>query len=348
MERVDHVMQHQKNHLAPQDFGVSRRRILRGLAATAGALAISRGSAIAQSNYPTNTVRIISPFAPGGNTDIVARLLANHLTTAWHQPVIVENRAGAGATIGTDYVAKSPPDGQTLLIATLAATAIAPSVYSKLPYDPSKDLVAITGLTIGYSAIGITPSLPVRTLPELIAYARARPKQLFFASPGIGVSSHLAMENFAHVTNLQIDHIPYHGSAPALTAVMTGEVQMTFDPISTMAPLIQDGKIRALAVSGPKRSPLLPDVPTLDELGYPNVQSAAWTGLMAPAGTPRQIIDKIQHDAQSLLHGEEFKSRLAAMANEVLDLPSEEFADFVKKQTQSWGEIAQRVGAKLD
>ncbi len=202
MERVDHVMQHQKNHLAPQDFGVSRRRILRGLAATAGALAISRGSAIAQSNYPTNTVRIISPFAPGGNTDIVARLLANHLTTAWHQPVIVENRAGAGATIGTDYVAKSPPDGQTLLIATLAATAIAPSVYSKLPYDPSKDLVAITGLTIGYSAIGITPSLPVRTLPELIAYARARPKQLFFASPGIGVSSHLAMENFAHVTNL--------------------------------------------------------------------------------------------------------------------------------------------------
>jgi tripartite-type tricarboxylate transporter receptor subunit TctC len=342
------VMQHQRSRLATQGSRVSRRRILGGLAVTVGTLAVSRGGVIAQGNYPTSSVRIISPFAPGGNTDIVARLLANHLTTTWHQPVIVENRAGAGATVGTDYVAKSPPDGQTLLIATLAATAIAPSVYSKLPYDPSKDLVAITGLTIGYSAIGVTPSLPVKTLPELIAYAKARPKQLFFASPGIGVSSHLAMENFAHVTNLQIDHVPYRGSAPALTAVMTGEVQMTFDPISTMAPLIQDGKIRALAVSGPKRSPLLPEVPTLDELGYPNVYSAAWTGLMAPAGTPRQIIDKIQHDAQSLLHSEEFKSRIAAMANDVLDLPSEQFADFVKRETQSWGEVAKRVGAKLD
>jgi tripartite-type tricarboxylate transporter receptor subunit TctC len=270
------------------------------------------------------------------------------LTGAWHQPVIVENRAGAGATLGTDYVAKSPPDGQTLLIATLAATAIAPSVYSKLPYDPAKDFVAITGLTIGYSVIGITPSLPVRTLPELIAYAKARPKQLFFASPGIGVSSHLAMENFAHVTNLQIDHVPYRGSAPALTAVMTGEVHMTFDPISTMAPLIQDGKIRALAVSGPRRSPLLPEVPTLEELGYPNVQSAAWTGLMAPAGTPREIIEKIQRDSQALLHSEEFKTRVAAMANDMLDLPGEKFADFVKAESQSWGEIARRVGAKLD
>jgi tripartite-type tricarboxylate transporter receptor subunit TctC len=342
------VMQHHRSHSAPQGSGVSRRRILGGLAATAGTLAISRGSAIAQGDYPTSGVRIISPFAPGGNTDIVARLLANHLTTSWRQPVIVENKAGAGATLGTDYVAKSPPDGQTLLIATLAATAIAPSVYGKLPYDPSRDLVAITGLTIGYSVIGISPSLPVRTLPELIAYAKSRSEQLFFSSPGIGVSSHLAMENFGYVTQLKLVHVPYRGSAPALTAVMTGEVQMTFDPISTMAPLIQDGKIRALAVSGPKRSPLLPDVPTLDELGYPNVQSAAWTGLMAPARTPRQIIDRIQHDAQALLHNEEFKSRIAAMANDVLDLPSEEFANFVKKETQSWGEIAKRVGVRLD
>jgi tripartite-type tricarboxylate transporter receptor subunit TctC len=156
------------------------------------------------------------------------------------------------------------------------------------------------------------------------------------------------MENFAHVTNLQIDHVPYRGSAPALTAVMTGEVQMTSDPISTMAPLIQGGKIRALAVSGPKRSPLLPEMPTLEELGYPNVQSAAWTGLMAPAGTPPEIIEKIQRDSQALLHSDEFKTRVAAMANDVLDLPAEKFADFVKREAQSWGEIARRVGAKLD
>ena len=337
-----------QGRFAPDGFDIGRRRLLGGLAATAGALAISRGTAIAQSSYPSNGVRIINPFAAGGNTDIVARLLANHLGIAWRVPVIVENKAGAGATLGTDYVAKSPPDGQTLLLATLAATAIAPNVYGKLPYDPRKDLAAITGLTIGYSVIGVTPSLPVRTLLELIAYAKERPDPLFFSTPGIGVSSHLAMENFAYVTNLRLVHVPYRGSAPALTAVMTGEVQMIFDPISTMAPLIQDGKIRALAVSGPRRSPLLPEVPTLEEAGYPNVQSAAWTGLMAPAGTPRPIIDKIQHDSQVLLQSEEFKLRVAAMANDVLDLPTEKFAAFVKAESQSWGEIAKRTGVKLD
>lgn len=337
-----------KRYLAPQGVDIGRRRLLGGLAATAGALAISRGTASAQNSYPVNGVRIISPFAAGGNTDIVARLLANHLANTWHVPVIVENKPGAGATLGTDYVAKSPPDGQTLLLATLAATAIAPNVYAKLGYDPAKDFAAITGLTIGYSVIGISPSLPVKTLDELIAYAKTQPNPLFFSTPGIGVSSHLAMENFAYVTKLKLSHVPYRGSSPALTAVMTGEVQMIFDPISTMAPLILDGKIRALAVSGPKRSPLLPDVPTLAEVGYPNVQSAAWTGLMAPAGTPRPIIDKIQRDTNVLLQSPEFMHRVAAMANDVLDLPAEKFAAFVKAETQSWGEIAKRTGVKLD
>ncbi len=337
-----------ERRLAPQGLEIDRRRLLGGLAVAAGALAVSRGTASAKGTYPVNGVRIISPFAPGGNTDIVARLLASHLANTWHAPVIVENKPGAGATLGTEYVAKSPPDGLTLLLATLAATAIAPNVYNKLGYDPAKDFAAITGLTIGYSVIGISPSLPVTTLAELIDYARAQPKPLFFSTPGIGVSSHLAMENFAYVTNLKLSHVPYRGSAPALTAVMTGEVQMTFDPISTMAPLILEGKIRAVAVSGPKRSSLLPDVPTLTEAGYPNVQSAAWTGLMAPAATPRPIIDKIQRDTAVLLQSDEFKQRVAAMANDVLDLPVEKFAAFVKSETQSWGEIAKRTGVKLD
>lgn len=326
---------------------VSRRRVLGGMAA-AGALALPGGGAFAQADFPTNTVRIINPFAPGGNTDIVARLLAAHLTTVWGKPVVVENKAGAGATVGTDYVAKSAPDGHTLLIATLAATAIAPGVYKKLPYNPLKDFVSISGLTIGYSAIGINPSLPVTNLKELIAYAKENPGKVFFSSPGTGVSSHLAMENFASVMGLKMVHVPYRGSSPALTAVMTGEVQMTFDPVSTMAPLIKDGKIRAIAVSGPKRDPQLPDVPTFTELGYPNIQSAAWTGLMAPAGTPAPIIEKIQRDTQAFLHSTEFKTKVAAMANEVLDLPTTQFADFVRKETESWGEIARRVGAKLD
>lgn len=329
------------------DRKVSRRNVIQGVVA-AGALGVSGGGALAQTNYPSGPVRIINPFAPGGNTGIVARLLANHLQTVWGQPVVVENKPGAGATLGTDFVVKSAPDGHTLLIATLAATAIAPGVYRKLPYNPSKDLASITGLTIGYSAIGITPSLPVQNLKEFIDYAKERPERVFFSSPGAGVSSHLAMENFANVTKLKLVHVPYRGSAPALIAVAAGDVQITFDPISTMAPLIQDKKIRAIAISGPKRSLLLPDVPTLGELGYPNVQSAAWTGLMAPAGTPQAIIEKIQRDTGKLLHSDNFKSRVVAMANEVLDLPTGKFADFVKQETESWGEIAQRVGVKID
>lgn len=327
--------------------GQTRRTILGGLAAAAALLAAGP-CAVAAEVYPNRTIKIVNPFAPGGNTDIIARLLATHLQMSWNTPTIVENRAGAGATMGTDAVAKAPPDGYTLLIATLAATAIAPSVYSKLPYNPARDLVAISGLTIGYSAIGITPSLPVRTLQELIDYAKARPGEINFSSPGAGVSSHLAMENFAHVTGTKLTHVPYRGSAPALMAVVSGEVQCTFDPISTMAPLIQDGKIRALAVSGPARDRSLPDVPTTTELGFPSIRSAAWTGLMAPASTPAEIVDKIQREARALLKSENFKARVEGMASEILDLPAAQFAEFQRKETEAWGEIARRTGARLD
>ncbi|WP_454651203.1 Bug family tripartite tricarboxylate transporter substrate binding protein [Bradyrhizobium liaoningense] len=325
---------------------VTRRGFVRLLAA-ASVFAPSRGFSQEQ-NFPSRGIRIINPFAPGGNTDIVARLLATHLSNAWGQPVVVENRPGAGATLGTDFVAKSAPDGYTLLIATLAATAIAPSVYRKLPYDPQKNLTSISGLTIGYSAIGITPDLPIYSLKELIEYARARPEKMFYSSPGIGVSSHLAMENFARTTDLKLTHVPYRGSAQALTAVMTGEVQMIFDPISTLATFAQNGNIRALAVSGLARSPLLPDVPTLAELGYPNVKSSAWTGLMAPSGTPASIIQKIRSAVEKLLETDDFKARAAAMANEVLDLSPDRFAEFVGEETRAWGAIAQRVGVSLD
>jgi tripartite-type tricarboxylate transporter receptor subunit TctC len=332
---------------ARQTLSWSRRDVV-SAAALLASLSLGGKLSFAEGVYPTRLIKIINPFAPGGNTDIVARLLANHLNAAWSQPVIVENKPGAGATMGTDTVAKSPPDGYTLLLATLAATAIAPAVYTKLPYNPRKDLVPISGLTIGYSAIGITPSLPVHTLAELIAYAKERPGQLMFSSPGTGVSSHLAMENFAYVTGTKLIHVPYRGSSPALMAVMTGEVQMTFDPISTMAPLIKDGKIRAIAVSGPARSPLLPDVPTTKEAGFPDIQSAAWTGLMAPAGTPAEVVEKIQREAQVLLSSDDFKARVAALASEVLDMPSDRFAKFLADETDSWGRIAKRVGAKLD
>ncbi len=300
-------------------------------------------TARAQTDYPTRAIKIVNPFAPGGNTDIIARLVAAHLHKAWGQPVVVENREGAGGTIGTDAVARAAPDGYTLLLATLAATAIAPSVHPKLPYDPLKDFAPIIGMTIGYSVLGVSPKLPVKTLKELIDYAKARPGELMFSSPGAGVSSHLAMENFGHVTNTKLVHVPYRGSAPALAAVMAGDVQMSFDPISTMAPLVLDGKIRPIAVAGPKRSPKLPDVPTTTEAGEPAIQSAAWTGLMAPAGTPPAIIEKIQNEVAKMLQSQDFRDRMEKLATEVLDMPADKFAAYVKSETEAWGQIAKRV-----
>lgn len=307
-----------------------------------GSLA-SKDIAHAQTDYPTRAIRIINPFAPGGNTDIIARLVAAHLNKAWGQPVVVESRDGAGGTIGTDYVARATPDGYTLLIATLAATAIAPSIYPKLPYDPLKDFAPVIGMTIGYSVLGVSPKLPVHTLKELIEYAKARPGELMFSSPGAGVSSHLAMENFGHVTNTKLVHVPYRGSAPALAAVMAGDVHMSFDPISTMAPLVLDGRIRPIAVAGPSRSPKLPDVPTTAEAGEPLIQSAAWTGLMAPAGTPRVIIEKIQTEVTKMLQSQEFKDRMEKMSTEVLDMPADKFAAYVKSEAEAWGQIAKRI-----
>jgi tripartite-type tricarboxylate transporter receptor subunit TctC len=311
--------------------------------------AFALGNAQAQAPaYPTKPVRIVVPFPPGGATDIVARLVADGLGKTWNQQVLVENRAGAGGTIGTDHVAKSAPDGYTLLLCTLAANAIAPSVYPRLPYDAGKDFTAITPLTGTASVIAIHPGVPARTLAELIEYAKARPGRLTFSSPGTGVSSHLAMENFAYTTGLQLIHVPYKGSAPALNALAAGEVTMTFDPISTLAPLARAGKVRALAMSGAKRSPLLPDVPTIAEAGVRGVESYTWNGLMGPAGMPREVVGKIYRDTAALLRGAELRERLVGMGSDVLEMTPDEFTAFVRTETDKWGTIARRVNAKVE
>jgi len=298
--------------------------------------------------WPAKTIRIVVPFPPGGQTDIVARFIADHLTKNWGQQVVVENRAGAGGTIGTDYVAKSAPDGYTLLLCTLAANAIAPSVYAKLPYDATKDFTPIMALTGTPSVIGINPALPIKTLAEFIDYAKARPGQLTFSSPGAGVSSHLAMENLALTAGLKMIHVPYRGSAPALNAVMAGEVSSTFDPISTMAPLAKSGKVRAIAMSGTKRSPLLPDVPTIAEVGLKGVESYAWNGLMGPAGMAQDLVAKVNRDAGVGLRSADLRDRMAALGVEILDMGPADFANYVRAETEKWGAIARRVGAKAE
>ncbi len=318
------------------------RRCLFGFAALLTALC---APALQAQTWPARSVRIVVPFPPGGATDIIARLVAEQMTRDWGQPVVVENRAGAGGTIGTDLVAKAAPDGYTLLLATLATNAIAPAVYPKLPYDPERDFTAITPLAGTVSAIAINPSIPARTLAEFIDYARQRPGQLAFSSPGAGVSAHLAMEDFAQVAGLRMIHVPYKGSAPALNAVVAGEVAATFDPIASLAPLARAGRVRALAMSGRSRSPLLPDVPTIAEAGVKGVESYTWNGLAGPAGLPGPIVARIHADVTAMLKSPAFRERLEGMGSDPLLMSPGEFSAFVAAETRKWGEIARRTGA---
>jgi len=311
---------------------------------TAFCLALTAFAAQAPT-WPTRGVRIVVPFPPGGATDIIARLVAEQMTRDWGQSVVVENRAGAGGTIGTDVVAKAQPDGYTLLLATLATNAIAPAVYPKLPYDPGRDFTPITPLAGTVSAIAIHPALPVQNLAEFIAYAKARPGQLAFSSPGAGVSAHLAMEHFTQVAGLKMIHVPYKGSAPALNAVVSGEVAATFDPIASLAPLARAGRVRALAISGRERSALLPDVPTIAEAGVKGVESYTWNGLAGPAGLPAAIVERIHADVTRMLKSDALRQRLASMGSDALLMSPREFADFVASETRKWGDIARATGA---
>lgn len=298
--------------------------------------------------YPTRPVRLVVPFPPGGQTDIVARFVGDGLTKAWGQSVVVENRAGAGGTIGTDIVAKAPADGYTLLICSSGPTSIAPSVYSRLPYDSVRDFTPIMGLTGTPSVFGIYPGIPSKTLAEFVEYVRARPGTVPFSSPGAGISSHLLMEDFAYAAGLKMIHVPYKGSAPALNAVMAGEVAATFDPVSTMSPLAKTGKIRALAISGQRRSPLMPDVPTTTEAGFKGVDASSWNCLLGPAGLQPAVVAKIHRDAGALMKSPELQATLQAMGSEIIDMGPAELATYIRSEIEKWGTIARRVNAKVE
>ena len=315
---------------------------------SAGMVLVAASSVLAQGTYPSKPVRMVVPFPPGGQTDIVARFLGEGLTKAWGQSVVIENRAGAGGTIGTDLVAKSAPDGYTLLVCSSGPTAIAPSVYTRLPYDFNRDFSAIMGLTSTPSVIGIHAGLAPKTLAEFVEYVKARQGQVAFSSPGAGISSHLAMEDFAFALGLKMVHVPYKGSAPALNAVMAGEVAAIFDPVSTLAPLAKGGKVRALAISGARRSPLLPDVPTIAEAGYKGIESSSWNCLLGPAGMPAPVVAKIHRDAGALRKSAELKNTLQTMGSEVLDMGPAELTAYVKTETDKWGVVARRVNARVE
>jgi len=303
--------------------------------------------------WPSKAVRIVVPFPPGGTTDIVARSIGVELQRMWQHPVVIENRPGAGGNIGADLVAKAAPDGYTLLMGTVGTHAINKALFeqngAKMPFDPAKDFVPITLAAGVPNVMVINPKLPVNTVAEFIAYAKARPGQLNMASSGNGTSIHLSGELFKTVTGVYMVHFPYRGSAPAITDLIAGNMNVMFDNLPSALPHIKSGRLKALAVTSRTRSPALPDVPTIEEAaGLKGFDASSWFGLFAPAGTPRTIVDKIQADVAKALAQPEVRERFIAQGADPGGNTSDQFAAFIRAETDKWTRVVKFSNAKVD
>jgi tripartite-type tricarboxylate transporter receptor subunit TctC len=297
--------------------------------------------------YPTRPIRIIVPFSPGGAVDGPTRAIAQELSKQLKQQVIIENKPGAGATIGTDIVAKSPADGYTLLLAS-QTNAISASLYKKLPYEPVEDFDAISLLGREPGVLVVHPSMPVKSVAELVAYAKERPGQINYASSGNGSGQHLFTAMFASMAGIQLVHLPYRGSGPATTDLIGGIVPMAMPGTAGMVAHIKAGKLRPLAVSGSSRSPQLPDVPTLAESGYPDYSAYVWMGLLAPKGTPREILDRLLKELKIALATPEVKSYFETAGIEGVGSSPAEFDAYFREERDRWARVIKEVGAKVD
>jgi len=302
------------------------------------------GGAAAQS-YPSKPVRLIVPFAPGGPADFQARLIAPKLTASWGQPVVVENRAGGNTIIATELTARSEPDGHVVQVIS-AGFAINVSLYSKLPYDSLRDLAFITQLTSGPAIVVVHPSLPVRSVKELIQLARSRPGQLTYASAGL--PSQLAVELFKVMTGTDLVHVPYKGAAPAMIDLIAGHVQVSFPTIGGGLPHAQAGRLRALATTGAKRPLAAPDLPTMMEAGVPGYEATNWFGTAVPAKTPPAIVAKLNQEIARVLHLPDVRERLLAQGMEPVSNTPEEFSTYVRSEMTKWAKVVKASGAKAE
>ena len=298
--------------------------------------------------WPTKPIKWVVPFAPGGTTDILARTIGEKLSIALGQPVIVENKPGAGGGLGADFVAKAAPDGYTILGGTISTNAINASLYKDLPYDPVKDFVPITLIARVPNMLVVNNDVPAKNVAELIALMKKNPGKYTFASSGNGTSQHLSGELFKGMAGVDMQHIPYKGSPPALQDVMGGAVTMTFDNITTAWPLAKGGKLRALGVTTAKRSPAAPDVPTLAEAGLVGYEIGSWQGVFAPAGTPPAIVNRLNSEIVKIINLPEVKEKLLVLGAEPVGNSSEEFTVFVKAEVGKWGEVVRKSGARVD
>jgi len=320
--------------------------LVRLLTAALLATGFARAPAQAQ-DYPSRPIRIIVPFSPGGAVDGPTRAIAQELSKQMKQPVFIENKPGAGATIGADLVAKSPPDGYTLLLAS-QTNAISASLYKKLPYDSIEDFEPISLLGREPGVLVVHPSIPVASVAELIAYARERPGQINYASSGNGSGQHLFAAMFASMAGIQLTHLPYRGSAPATTDLLAGVVPMAIPGTAGMVTHIRAGRLRALAVSGSSRSTQLPDLPTIAESGFPDYSAYVWMGLLAPKATPADIIDRLGRELKVALASAEVKNYFTSSGIESVGSSPAEFGAYFREERDRWARVIKETGAKVD
>ncbi len=325
----------------------SRNRRL-GAALALACIALTPGALLAQADaYPSKPVRFILPFPPGGGTDILGRLISERLATRLGQPVVIENRGGAGGNVGAEAAARSAPDGYTIVLVA-PSLAISPSLYRKLGYDPVKDFAPVSLVATVPNVMVTNPAIPAKTLAEFIALAKTKPGAMNFGSGGNGTSNHLAGELFNIVAGVRLVHVPYKGVNLAMNDVMSGEVQLVVIGIPAAAPHIRAGKLRGLAVIDSKRAAALPDVPTAAEAGLADFEVTTWYGVLAPAGTPRPIVARLNSEIVGVMQSPEMKERLAAMATEPVTSTPEQFADLIRREIVKWGEVVRTAGLKAD
>lgn len=295
-------------------------------------------TASAQDIYPSKLVKLVVPFAAGGSTDLLARSLAERLSDVWKQPMIVENRNGAGGTIGSGVVAKSNPDGYTLLLGTVTTHAVAQTLHPKLPYDVQRDFEPISELVTIPQLLSVHPSLPIRSVQELVSYAKSKPGEITHGN-ATGAAAHMSMELLASRAGIKTLHVPYQGSGPTMVALLGGHLAAGFDVIMTTLPHMQAGRLRPLAVTSPKRSPLAPQVPTVAESGYPGFEASVWFGLFAPAGTPPNILNKISEDSRRVLTEPKMREKLEAAGFEIIASSPNAFTARLKDDIQKWRKV---------
>ena len=312
------------------------------------ALACLPHPAAAAAAYPSRPIRIVDAFPPGGPSDLVARTINQKLSESLGQTVVVDNRGGASGVLGCDLVAKATPDGYTLLIGPSGALTIQPTLNPKLPYNPQRDFVTITQLTNGPQIIAVHPSVAAKSVQELIALARAKPGQLNYASGGGGTANHIAVEAMKLAAGVNIVHVPYKGTGPALTGVLTGEAQMIIASLLAALPHARSGKLRALAVTTAARSAALPDVPTASESGLPKFETSSWHGMLAPAKTPRAIVTKLHAEFVKVMNQSDVKERLNSQGLDVVASTPEQFAAHIRAETEKYARVIKQIGLKAE